>query len=186
MKLPDTLPIEKSNRVGACFLYTRRVLDEIGLYDPELFLVEDYDYFIRIGKRFRMCHLPEPLYYFRRDEDSLYVSRFCEVKAADVLVRYKNGFLTKEEALDVVVELIIKNIKRLRNPLLRFGFSRVSRISWTLTVSYRNFVTDYLRKRLKPSVMGILEAYGSKAKSFNEAKEALTALIDKVVVVHYA
>ena len=123
MKLPDTMADREQAIGSAPASCTRaRVFEEIGLYDPELFLVEDYDYFMRIGKRFRMCHLPEPLYFFRRHEDSLFVSRFCEVKAADVLVRYKNGFLTKDEALNVVMELIVKNIARLRNPLLRSDF----------------------------------------------------------------
>jgi glycosyltransferase involved in cell wall biosynthesis len=186
VKLPDTMAIEKSNRIGACFLYTREVYEEIGLYDPELFLVEDYDYFIRVGKRFRMCHLPEPLYFFRRDEHSLYVSRFCEVKAADVLVRYKNGFLTRDESLNVVVELIVKNIARLRNPLLRSGFHTVSKRSYTLTVLYRKLVTAYIEIRARRKVMTILEGYSSSAKSFNEAKSALTDLMNRIAVIQYA
>ena len=185
VKLPDAMPTEKTNRIGACFLYTRAVFEAIGEYDPELFLVEDYDYFIRIGKRFRMCHLPEPLYFFRRDEDSLYVSRFCEVKAADVLVRYKNDFLTRDEALNVVVELIVKNISGLRNPLLRSGFQSVSRTSYRLTVLYGKLVTKYMALRLRSGVLGILEAYSSSAKSFNDSKSALTDLMNKVAVIQY-
>ena len=88
------LQLEKGNHIGACFMYTRGVYEAVGEYDPELFLVEDYDYFMRIAKRFRMCHLAEPslyLYYFRRHDDALYVSRFCEVKASDVLVATRTG-----------------------------------------------------------------------------------------------
>ncbi|HRQ59502.1 MAG TPA: glycosyltransferase family 2 protein, partial [Azoarcus taiwanensis] len=90
-RLPATLQLDKGNHIGACFLYTRRAYEAVGDYDPELFLVEDYDYFIRIAKQFEACHIAEPLYYFRRDDDTLYLSRFAEVKASDVLVRYKNG-----------------------------------------------------------------------------------------------
>ena len=186
MKLPDSMAIEKGNRIGACFLYTRAVFEEIGLYDPELFLVEDYDYFMRVGKRFRMCHLPEPLYFFRRHDDSLFVSRFCEVKAADVLVRYKNGFLTKDEALKVVIDLIVRNIARLHNPLLRSGFQGVSKTSYRLTVLYRKLISEYLSMRLRKNVIGIIEAYGSKAKSFDEAKRALTDLLNKIAAIQYA
>jgi len=57
-------------------LYTRRLYESVGDYDPELFLVEDYDYFLRAASRFRFCHLGEPLYYFRRDDATLYCSRF--------------------------------------------------------------------------------------------------------------
>ncbi len=32
------------NPVGACFLYSRKVYETVGEYDPEMTLVEDYDY----------------------------------------------------------------------------------------------------------------------------------------------
>lgn len=60
------------NNIGACFLYRRSVLDKIGGYDENLFLVEDYDYWLRIfecdGKIKRIY---EPLYYYRRHKNSL-------------------------------------------------------------------------------------------------------------------
>lgn len=90
-RLPDTLQPERGNQVGACFLYTRAVYEAVGEYDPELFLVEDYDYWMRILRWFPACHIAEPLYYFRRDEHTLYCSRFCEVKAADVLGVSRTG-----------------------------------------------------------------------------------------------
>ena len=89
-RLPDTLRLEKGNHIGACFLYTRSLYEAVGDYDPELFLVEDYDYFLRAAKQFRFTHIGEPLYFFRRDDATLYVSRFPEVKASDLLVRFKN------------------------------------------------------------------------------------------------
>ena len=75
-RLPGKLQLEKGNHIGACFLYTRRLYEAVGDYDPELFLVEDYDYFMRASRHFRFCHIAEPLYYFRRDDDTLYLSRF--------------------------------------------------------------------------------------------------------------
>lgn len=77
VSLPDLVQLEKGNHIGACFLYTRQVYETIGDYDTQLFLVEDYDYFIRIAQRFNLCHISEPLYHFRRDDDTLYLSRFA-------------------------------------------------------------------------------------------------------------
>ena len=41
-----------NNCVGACFLYRREVLTEIGQYNVNKFLVEDYDYWLRILFRY--------------------------------------------------------------------------------------------------------------------------------------
>jgi hypothetical protein len=46
-------------------MYTREVYEAIGEYDPSAALVEDYDYWVRVSKRFRMQRLLEPLYYYR-------------------------------------------------------------------------------------------------------------------------
>ncbi len=59
------------NGIGACFLYNRKVYEAIGNYDARAFLVEDYDYWIRVSKRFRMQRLFKPLYYYRCHEESL-------------------------------------------------------------------------------------------------------------------
>jgi glycosyltransferase involved in cell wall biosynthesis len=76
IRQPSTLQLDKGNHIGACFMYTRKLYEAVGDYDPELFLVEDYDYFLRAARQFRFCHLAEPLYYFRRDDATLYCSRF--------------------------------------------------------------------------------------------------------------
>ena len=60
------------NRIGACFLYRRKVLEEIGGYDPEMFLLEDYDYWLRIMIRYgRIAHIKKTLYRYRMHEGSL-------------------------------------------------------------------------------------------------------------------
>lgn len=51
--------------VGACFLYTRKVYETIGNYDPEYTLVEDFDYWQRIFVRFKAVAIPEILYHYR-------------------------------------------------------------------------------------------------------------------------
>ncbi len=63
--------LEVANRIGACFLYKRKVYEVIGNFDPVAFLAEDYDYWIRVSKRFRMQRLFRPLYYYRYRGGSL-------------------------------------------------------------------------------------------------------------------
>lgn len=59
------------NWVGACFLYRRYVYQIIGNYSEDLFLVEDYDYWLRVQARFRMLPLHEDLYRYRDHATSL-------------------------------------------------------------------------------------------------------------------
>lgn len=66
---PDRLLV--SNVIGACFLYTREVAEKVGRYDANLFLAEDYDYWIRVFRVGKIAHLTENLYYYRRHAESL-------------------------------------------------------------------------------------------------------------------
>src|SRR3989338_315885 len=113
MHLPDSLKLSVRNEVGACFLYSRAVKEAVGNYDTEMFLVEDYDYWIRVGKRFPMRHLGEPLYVYRDHAKALVVSRFYEVKMVDILVRFKHGLLTAESASEKLISLAANDQVRL-------------------------------------------------------------------------
>lgn len=53
------------NPVGACFLYTRYVYETIGNYNPDLVLVEDFDYWQRVFAKFKTYGIPEILYNYR-------------------------------------------------------------------------------------------------------------------------
>ena len=185
VRLPEVLRLEESNAVGASFLYTRAVYHEVGDYDPELFLVEDYDYFIRIQKRFRIRHISEPLYYFRRFDDSLFCSRYAEVKAADVLVRFKNGLLDKEKAIIACTELIMKDIGGLRSPVLRAAYPVVRGTSFRLTNAYKRLIRKYVTWRISAKVAAVLDGFSSKALSFRQAKEALQVILQQVGTVAY-
>jgi glycosyltransferase involved in cell wall biosynthesis len=53
---PDQLGVY--NVVNACFLYRRAVYEAVGEYDPKMALVEDWEYWLRVAKRFPLAHLP--------------------------------------------------------------------------------------------------------------------------------
>lgn len=70
-KLPKPQYIVTRNICGACFLYRAETAKQIGPYDPETVLAEDYDYWIRIYKQGNIRHLSEILYLYRMHPKSL-------------------------------------------------------------------------------------------------------------------
>lgn len=83
----DTDRIVLYNVIGACFLYRREVMDKIGEYHADLFLVEDYDYWLRIYKNYQIVHISESPYHYCKNDGSLTSSRLQEIKAKTVLLR---------------------------------------------------------------------------------------------------
>jgi len=69
--LPPLSKILEMNVIGACFLYKREVFDELGGYDSSRFLVEDYEYWLRVASTYKLMHLPRDLYFYREHENSL-------------------------------------------------------------------------------------------------------------------
>jgi len=60
------------NQIGACFLYKRKILDNLGGYRTDLFCAEDYEYWMRIWtKGFKLRHIPECLYAYTDNPMSL-------------------------------------------------------------------------------------------------------------------
>lgn len=56
---------------GACFMYRSEVAAKAGEYNPDLFLAEDYEYWIRISKVAAMAPLHKDLYIYRLQGQSL-------------------------------------------------------------------------------------------------------------------
>lgn len=106
IKLPEIPELGKGNQIGACFLYSREIWKTIGYYDPETIMAEDWDYWIRVSKKFPMHHLAEPLCFYRVHSKSLYVSRFYEAKITGILVRVKHRILSVESAVNACTGLI--------------------------------------------------------------------------------
>lgn len=77
---PVFLPIRDC--VGACFLYRAEVASQLGGYNEQMFLVEDYDYWLRLGLITRLFHIPESLYFYRTHTNSLTSTRKEEIRHA--------------------------------------------------------------------------------------------------------
>ncbi len=69
---PDPVGLITGKEGMASFLYRRRVYERVGDYAADLFLAEDYDYWLRVlAAGFRMQPLHEALYEYRRHASSL-------------------------------------------------------------------------------------------------------------------
>lgn len=78
------------NCCGACFLYTKSIAERVGLYDADLFLAEDYDYWLRIHAIGRIVHIPDNLYCYRRHSRSLTETRKSQIAAQTFRMIEKN------------------------------------------------------------------------------------------------
>lgn len=85
---PDALVA--GNCYGACFLYTKTIADRVGPYDADLFLAEDYDYWLRIHAVGRIVHIPENLYFYRRHLNSLTETRKAQIGSQTLKAIEKN------------------------------------------------------------------------------------------------
>ena len=73
----DNILIE--NIIGACFLYKRQVHEQLGGYNEEEFLVEDYDFWLRASLIFKFKKISKVLYYYRCHTASLSTTKNKEV-----------------------------------------------------------------------------------------------------------
>lgn len=80
VKLQDPQYIVVGNVCGACFLYTAEVAKKVGRYDANLFLAEDYDYWMRIYRYGRIQHITDDLYLYRRHAGSLTETRKASIQ----------------------------------------------------------------------------------------------------------
>lgn len=82
------------NCVCYAFMYRREVLETVGDYDTTLFLVEDYDYWVRIWQKYPVGKIYKVLYYTGVGDDTLTLSRKKEIaqKLVEMRLRYFNDF----------------------------------------------------------------------------------------------
>ncbi len=97
----DETNVYLMNCVGACFMYRKKHAKIIGDYNPKLFLVEDYDYWIRLNKVGKVKRIPEKLYYYRKHDRSLTVQRTRDVEKRlyNMRIKHLDFLLSKMDEL---------------------------------------------------------------------------------------
>lgn len=93
----DSKNLIKQNTIGACFLYKKEIAQKIGEYDKTKFLVEDYDYWLRLGLAGKIGVLNECLYTYRYHNSSLTTRRMEEilVASANLMDEYLERYVEK-------------------------------------------------------------------------------------------
>lgn len=88
-----TGPVEELpyyNNVGACFLYKKEIQEHLKGYNVNKFLVEDYDFWLRVYWEYKMLHISEILYFYRIHAKSLTSERKKEVELAEIKLLEEN------------------------------------------------------------------------------------------------
>ncbi len=117
---------ELQNPVGACFMYRKSAKNVVGDYDADMFLAEDYDYWIRIYENFPITHINESLYEYRDHGKSLTVTRMREIVKQTARLKYKHlDFILKklEKKSDVkrlFVQLKVNSVQLSKEQLMGF------------------------------------------------------------------
>lgn len=108
--------------VGACFLYTREVYETIGDYDPDMFLCEDYDYWLRIFACFNVEYIDEDLYAYRQHGGAL--SQTHRYEQYEMLERVlRKNFSKKKDADTLDRFYLYRGLNRSRS-LKKSAFQR--------------------------------------------------------------
>lgn len=68
------------NVVRACFMYRKCVHEKLEGYDETLFLVEDYDFWLRSYRYFNLRYIDEAPYYYRFHERSLSKTKELDIR----------------------------------------------------------------------------------------------------------
>jgi glycosyltransferase involved in cell wall biosynthesis len=94
---PEFLPIRDC--VGACFLYRASLARQVGEYNEKMFLVEDYEYWLRLGLITKFFHLKESLYFYRVHPKSLTGERKEEIRIAKKTLKkiYQDKYVILEQ-----------------------------------------------------------------------------------------
>lgn len=150
--------IKYKNIVGASFMYKREVYKTIGDYDTSKFLIEDYDYWLRISRKFKIRFINDSLYFYRTHSGSLTESKNSQMLEAKIklyeeeLSNDKN--LSKESTALIYNELAIAslgigNYKQMKKYVKMFKSINISNVSLNKKVKISCLIGPTLTKLVK-------------------------------------
>lgn len=110
----DTSKLYIQDCIGACFMYRSNVIETIGEYDKSMFLVEDYDYWVRLSLKFKIKHIMARPYFYRLHSNSLSENSVTEVRNKKIFIKLKYfdevvDSLTKNDLKQVYISAMLCN-----------------------------------------------------------------------------
>jgi glycosyltransferase involved in cell wall biosynthesis len=149
------------NTIGPCFLYERRVFDKCGGYNPNHFLIEDFEFWLKAASHFKFYKIENPgFYFYRLHEKSLSSKMVVNLNLKDQFHQNKiNLFRNILEELnlyntDLVLNYFINRYKK-------------NRFSKEFPFTQKNFIKD-------------IEAVSNHFKAFYKGKLKRIVIEDAV------
>lgn len=142
--------------LGACFLYRRTVYETLGGYDTELFLAEDYEYWLRAHRQFELAPLHKILYEYRWHDQSLTKSanRLAIRTSAERALRRHLPYLRRSLPKDVARGWTVCAANAVRRGDLIQAVTAYARALRTAPGSSLSYVAKKLVGRLRPRRVG--------------------------------
>lgn len=165
------LNLEHENNAGACYLYTRKVYETVGDYNPNWEWVEDYDYWIRISKKFRARYYSKSLYIYGHHREALTSRKYYQINVISNILKYSHGYITFGQLLCHVGNFhlflekkILKDKKELFEAWSQI-IPRVFRVSRRLGISFVSllallFAGKFIKKLFSPILVPYRTARG--------------------------
>lgn len=98
------------NPVLACFMYKKKIQDILRGYNPNAFLAEDYDFWMRIYESgYQMYHLKKKLYYYRFHENSL--TSMKRIEGLNLQIRLLRRNIRKEKDIRKKIMILKRIVK---------------------------------------------------------------------------
>ena len=168
----DSETVFVNNCIGACFLYRRDVLSKVGEYNAEKYLVEDYDYWLRILFEYKeIGSLDAVIYKYRIHCSSLTATRKKEIH--NKLLKLRMEYINH----------IIENLENRKDLLceIYYEFKQANMLSENLNMIFHdiipelNFDCEVIENR--SSIVYGAGLYGEKA--YKKYAEIISYFADK-------
>lgn len=153
-KYPDNIQDKMllNNCGGASFLYRSNVAKRIGEYNENLFLVEDYDYWIRMCFNTTIAHYPKVLYKYRIHANSLTATRQQQIaeKLIEVRLMYLNQiekiYEDKPQVLSIFYGRIVDELRGREKIQYYVKFARMMPIRFGLRYILIHIPNKFFRR----------------------------------------
>lgn len=126
-----------NNIVLASFLYKRKVHEELGGYDSNKFLVEDYDFWLRAYKKYKFSFIPNVLYQIRFHDSTLGVLNYEKVKLEKVeLLKENLNFVSDSDVRDC----IYKEISNCYVDISNLYYTKLRKLTFRFFILKKRFI----------------------------------------------
>ena len=148
--IQDKMPL--NNCGGASFMYRSSIAKKIGEYREDLFLAEDYEYWMRLCFNTKLAHYPKVLYHYRVHTNSLTATRKQQIaeKLIQVRLMYLNQIEERYKGQPSIVAMfygrIVDELKGKQRWSYYRQFARKMPIQFGLRYIFIHIPNKYYRK----------------------------------------